>query len=230
MKRITLFLIFLVLCSTELVFSQESNTTRQNNIRGGFYLKAGAVLPVGSYATTQFTPMNNQTQYGVASLSYLPAKIGAAMDMGYLIYIGPAFANNLIRAGMDATFMSFSFNSTSAYDQNKKYEHYYYFGGQKFGPLVTINPVDRLMIDLSYKINANFSYYFGEWHDLSTSQFSKYGKNLFMQEISMSVRYRIMVMSFQYNFGNMNYDNFDNTRTKQTINANTFRILFGVKF
>ena len=32
------------------------------------------------------------------------------MDMGFLIYIGPAFAGKYLRAGIDATFITFWFN------------------------------------------------------------------------------------------------------------------------
>jgi hypothetical protein len=208
---------------------QNVKPERKNYIKGGFYLGFGPVFPVGKYDAGQVVHPENATT-SAPVLNYLPAKIGGAMDLGFLIYLGPSFANKHLRAGIDATFLSIWFNSTKPNDPHNSYEHYYYYGGQKFGPLFTINPVDRLMIDLSYKLNANFAYYFGEWHNLYNADYSKYGMNMFQNEVSLGIRYSIMRFCFQYSFGNMKYDNFDNARPTQTIEANTYRIMVGLKF
>lgn len=223
---ISLSLILFILCSAK---AQDDAMKRDNFIRSGFYLKLGPVFPVGSYALGQTAPVISNLK-STNDLPYQPAKTGAAIDLGYLIYLGPAFANNYLRAGIDVTFLNFWFNSTSPVDESNRWKHYYYNVGQKIGPLFTINPVDRLMIDLSYKLNANLAVYYGEWGDFSASQFSNYGIDFFHQEVSMSLRYRVMVLSFQYNFGTISYDNLKKERADQTINADTFRILFGVKF
>ena len=207
---------------------QPQKEHRKNFIKGGFYLGVGPVFPVGAYSEGQIVV---PTSGSAVKLSYLPARIGAALDLGFLIYFGPAFANNHLRLGLDATFLSFWFNSTKpVLDPNNSYEHYYYYAGQKFGPLLTINPIDRLMIDISYKLNANFAYHFDEWNNLSSSDFSKYGANLFQNEVSLAIRYSIMRFAFEYNFGNMKFDNFDKERPTQTIEANTMRVLIGLKF
>jgi hypothetical protein len=202
-----------------------------NYITSGFYMKFGPVFPTGAFATgTTFTTYTTNPVTPVP-LIYLPAKIGAAMDLGYLIYIGPAFANNRLRAGIDATFLTFSFNSTQPINKDKVANHYYYFGGQKFGPVFTINPVDKLMIDLSYKLNANFCYYYGEWENISDDLLTKYGVTYLQNEVSISLRYRIAAFSFQYNFGNVTYDNVSSTKpTDRAIDVSTYRILIGLKF
>ncbi len=200
-----------------------------NSITSGFYLKLGPVFPVGTFATG--TTFNDKTATPTLKLTYLPAKIGAAMDLGYLIYIGPAFANNHLRLGIDATFLTFSFNSTQPVLTDKVANHYYFFGGQKFGPVFTINPIDKLMIDLSYKLNANFCYYYGEWENYSDDRLTKYGVTYLQNEVSLSLRYRILAFSFQYNFGSVTYDNVSTTKPKdRTIDVSTFRVLFGLKF
>jgi hypothetical protein len=164
-------------------------------------------------------------------LTYLPAKMGAAMDMGYLIYIGPAFANNILRAGIDATFLSLWFNSTRPDSVDQRIEQYYSFAGQKFGPVITINPVDRLMLNISYKLNFNIGYHDerNQWNPLSDSETSEYGVNLVFQEISLGISYRILDFSFQYNFGTMNYNNVSKSNQNQKIQENTFRIMIGLK-
>jgi hypothetical protein len=203
---------------------------RKNYIKGGFYLGLGPVFPMQKYSEGQIVQPTSGAQKS-SGLVYLPAKIGAALDMGFLIYFGPAFANKHLRLGLDATFLSFWFNSTTpVLNPGNSYEHYYYYAGQKFGPLLTINPVDRLLIDISYKLNANFAYHFDEWDSYSSSDFSKYGANLFQNEVSLSIRYAIMRFSIQYNFGNMKYDNFEKSRPTQTVETNTLRILLGLKF
>jgi len=229
MKKNILALTLTLLTVTFTTVAQGDQTSRNNYIRSGFYLKLGPVFPVGPYAQQQTAPVTSNlktTQY----LTYQPAKIGAAIDLGYLIYIGPSFANKHLRAGIDVTFLNAWFNSTSSVGETDRWKHFYYNVGQKIGPVFTINPVDRLMIDLSYKVNANLGIYYGEWDDFTTSDYSNYGVNFFRNEISMSLRYRVMVLSFQYNFGENNYDNLNTDRTKQSIHADTFRLLFGVKF
>lgn len=201
------------------------------SIKSGFYLKFGPVFPTGTFATGTTFSTTTDVPGQVVPLVYLPAKIGAAMDLGYLIYIGPAFANKRLRAGIDATFLTFSFNSTQPLVKEKVSQHYYYFGGQKFGPLLTFNPIDKLMIDVSYKLNANFCYYYGEWGNISDALLTKYGVTFLQNEVSLSVRYRIAVFSAQYNFGNVTYDNMSDTKPQdRAIDVSTFRILIGLKF
>jgi len=229
MKKIILIFLSMMFVGISATKAQDDNAKKSNYIRSGFYLKLGPVFPVGLYAQLQTAPVTSTlktTQY----LTYQPAKIGAAIDLGYLIYIGPSFANNHLRAGIDVTFLNGWFNSTSSVGESDRWKHFYYNIGQKIGPVFTINPVDRLMIDISYKVNANLGIYYGEWDDFDASQYSNYGIDFFRNEISMSLRYRVMVLSFQYNFGQISYNNLNTDRTKQSINADTFRLLFGVKF
>jgi hypothetical protein len=228
MKKSLLVFVFSLLIFPSLSYAQ---VERPDIIKGGFYLKLGVVFPMGKYAQSQHLDITNPIiiphDY---KLDYLPAKIGGAMDMGYLIYLGPSFANKFLRAGIDATFLSFWYDPSSPIDNKNKYEHYYYFVGQKFGPMITVNPIDRLMIDVSYKLNFNFGYHYDEWESLADAQYSKFGKELLYQELGLSLRYRIMMFSFLYNFGKMTYDNLDDKRPDQKIQTNTFRIMFGLKF
>ncbi len=239
MKRAIILAVCLCVVISNMLNAQDSTNAykaptpaRKNYINSGFYFQIGPVFPNGEYATLKSVPTTSGTYSKPGKgLQYLPAKMGAAMDMGFIIYLGPSFAGNHLRAGIDATFLSLWFNSTKPIQDTKNsYEHYYYYAGQKFGPVFTINPIDRLMIDLSYKLNANFAYHFDEWHDILNADYSKYGANLLQSEVSLAIRYSIMKFSVQYSFGNMTYDNFDNTRPTQTIQANNVRIMIGLKF
>jgi hypothetical protein len=227
MKKVLLLMIVII---SPLLLSAQGSNAGPNRIHGGFYLKLGPVIPVGKYSTGQTIQFVNAPGQ---NLSYLPAKLGAAMDMGYLIYFGPSFANNLLRAGLDATFLSAWFNSTQPPNKDNLIQKYYTYIGQKFGPVITVNPVDRLMLDLSYKLNANFAYHeeLDGWDPpLTDSQTSEYGFYLLSNEVSLAVRYSIMVFSFQYNFGDMNYNNVNKDNADQKISTNTIRIMLGVKF
>ena len=227
MKKVILLILSII--TSSFLTAQEDSTGRPDYIHGGTYLKIGAVIPVGDYANGQTIPFDYPP---VDQLSYLPARSGAALDLGFIIYIGPSFANKYLRAGIDATFFSFWFNSTRPPDRTYLYEKYYSFIGQKFGPILTVNPVDRLMIDFSYKLNANFAYHdeLDGWAPLADVTTSEYGYSLTGNEVSMNIRYRVMLFSFQYNFGTMNYNNADKENYDQEIKINTFRILLGFKF
>jgi hypothetical protein len=198
-------------------YSANERNSRPDYINSGFYLKMGPVIPVGPFTEGQtlFFPPFEFTNYP-------PAKIGGEMEMGFLIYLGPSVANNFLRFGIDACFLNPWFNSSNPVDlpeDKDEIEMWYYALGQKFGPLITVNPVDRLMIDLSYKLNANLG-----WHN------SVLGYGLTNQEVMMNVRYRVILFSFQYNFGRMNFNGLDNTQPDHYIDNSTIRVLFGFKF
>jgi hypothetical protein len=234
LRHIVIIAAGLALLMPSAGFSQDDEavgtSSRKNRINSGFYFSIGPVFPMGTYAYDQVVyPTSGPRSVPGTGLNYLAARIGGAFDMGFLIYFGPAFANNHLRAGLDATFLSLWFNSTKPKDPNKPTDHYYWYGGQKFGPVFTINPVDRLNIDIAYKINANFAYHYDEWSAYPESNFSKYGMNIFRSEVSVSVRYSVMLFSAQYSFGKMKYDNFDKDRPTQTIQTDVFKIMIGIK-
>ncbi len=218
MKKNIIFTLALIALITSNSWAQEQSFSRTNKIRSGFYLRLGPVIPIGLYASGQTVPSSSG---GLPTPTYfLPAKTGAAMDVGYLIYIGPAFANKFLRAGIDATFLSFSFNTTKPNVTENEYKYWYYYGGQKFGPLITINPIDKLMIDLSYKLNAYVVY----------TDSKGWGHNFTQNEVSMNIRYSIMMVSFQYNFGKANFTAFDSSNPNRYMENNTIRFLIGLKF
>jgi len=228
MKRAAIIYVLFALLIPLTGNAQDEPTYNKNRINSGFYFSLGPVFPIGNYALGQHVYPTSGNQ-SVTGLNYLPAKIGGAFDMGFLIYFGPAFANNHLRAGLDATFLSLWFNSTNPVDPNKPTDHYYWYGGQKFGPVFTINPVDWLMIDIFYKINANFAYHYDEWDGIGESNFSKYGMNFLQNEIGMNIRYSVMLFSAQYSFGEMKYDNFNKSKPSQTIETSVFKIMIGIK-
>jgi len=215
MKKIAWASLALIgLFTFSLTAQAQSGTSK---IKSGFYLRMGPVFSLDNYAKGQtiYTKINNRTDTSI----FLPAKIGGALDLGYLIYIGPAFVKKMIRAGIDATFLSVSFNTTDPKAADNKYKYWYYYVGEKFGPVITVNPIDRLMVDLSYKLNAYIVY----------SNTNGWGRNLFQNEISMNIRYSLMMFSLQYNFGKANFNAFDKSNPDRYVENNTLRILIGLK-
>jgi len=207
---------------------------RPNYIKSGFYLKLGPCIPVGNYAKVQIVPFDAIGTGGevVKSISYLPAELGASLEVGYLVYLGPSFANNYMRAGIDFAFMNLWFNSTSPPTQKNLIEKYYTFVGQKIGPLFTINPVDRFMIDLSYKLNATLGYHdeLDGYAPLLDSQTSEYGVAFLFHEVSIGFRYTLATLSLQYNWGRMNYNNSQSENPSQEIKVKTVRVMLGLQF
>jgi len=209
-------------------------TAQSGNIHGGFYFKLGPSIPIGNYKTTQ--QLVDQYSSPKEILTYKPAKTGAALDLGYLIYFGPAFAGKHIRAGIDISFISLTFNPVS-HDSTmtgNKFQYWYLYGGQKIGPLITINPVDKLELDLSYKLNAFIAFNTPASLSLEANPkndyHNKWGDNLFQNEVSLSIRYSVVVVSVQYNFGKVMFNDLDSSHKNENLENNTVRIMFGLKF
>ncbi|MBC8458247.1 MAG: hypothetical protein ISS17_00145 [Bacteroidales bacterium] len=231
MNRHIFFFTVLLLLSSGIGLSQTTGETqgssssgsfsKPNLIRSGSYLKLGPVIPMGLFATDQI--IIDRPPHDYDTTNFFTAKIGGNLGLGYLIYIGPGVADNYLRFGIDACFLDGWFVTSNptlpATTTKKETDFWYYFVGQKFGPLITVNPVDRLMIDLSYKLNFNLS-----WHN------SDFGYNIIGQEVMMNIRYRIILVAFQYNFGTMNYNDFDKSRPVHDIDISSFRVLLGFKF
>ena len=219
MKKFFVLSLILLACPV-LLFSQKEVPFRHGKISSGFYLKIGAAIPVSNFSMGQFVPDMTPGPKD-DSFTFLAPRTGPVLDLGFLIYTGPAFANRMLRAGIDATFMSSSFNPTNPdLDPDEdQIEYWYFFMGQKFGPVITMNPIDRLMLDFSYKVCTNFSYY-DDW----------LGLGLWNQEVSFTVRYSIMAAGVQYHFGKINYNEFDKNNPDKIADISTVRVLFGLKF
>lgn len=108
-----------------------------------------------------------------------------------------------------------------------KSQYWFCYLGQKFGPVLSICPVDRLVIDLSYKLNAYAAFVH---HPIGTDYKNEFGKNLTQNEISMNIRYSLILFSFEYNFGKTSYDNFSSDNPMHTVDNTTYRIMIGFKF
>jgi hypothetical protein len=214
MRKLIPFLCILLFAGSGLM--GQATSGKPNFITGGFYFKIGPAFPVGAFNTTQYTVDED----GVLK-TFDRAKAGMFGDFGYLIYLGPSFANKFLRAGIDATFFSGGFmGSYHVLQQGESKTNFkYFFLGEKFGPLITVNPVDRLMIDLSWKLCLSIS----EFNEL-------YGLNMLQQEISMGIRYRIMAFSVNYQMGDLNFNKFDNAAKDQIIEQNMVKIMIGLKF
>jgi hypothetical protein len=215
MKKLIPLLLILLIAIPELQ-GQTGSSGKPNFITGGFYMKVGPGFPVGTFNTTQYT-----LDEDLVLKTFDRAKTGFFGDFGYLIYLGPAFANKFLRAGIDATFFSGGFMGSyhDVQPDESKTNYRYFFVGQRFGPLVTVNPVDRLMVDLSWKLCLSIS----EFNEL-------YGLNMLQQEISMGIRYRIMAFSVHYQVGDLNFNKFDKAAKDQIIQQNMVRIMIGLKF
>jgi|WetSurMetagenome_2_1015567.scaffolds.fasta_scaffold39064_4 hypothetical protein len=212
-------LIFLFLIASLSLSAQESSSSHTGRIKGGFCFEIGPVFPTGLFKSGQVSVDNSE--FPPYKHTFYPAKTGFGMDMGYLIYLGPAFAGKYLRAGIDATFFTFWFNKAeNPLGYSKAYEYWYFFGGQKFGPLITVNPVDRLMFDFSYKIGFYGGYYMDDW-----------GLGFWQSEVGMNVRYSLMMVGLRYGWGNINYNNYSSSSNPDRIaEVSTFRVLIGVKF
>lgn len=217
-KLLPLLLILLIAGFTAQ--GQEGSGKNPNKINGGFYIKLGPSIPVGPFNATQYAVNTNATPDDTLKVFDQP-KTGIIGDLGYLIYIGPAFANNRLRAAVDLTFLTGGYHPSKHVlkANEEKVDYLYFFAGQKIGPMITVNPIDRLMIDLSWKLCFNVSEYDGD-----------YGLTMTQQEIMLGLRYRIVAFSLNYQFGEMNFNDLDNDNQDQIIDQNMLKIMVGLKF
>jgi hypothetical protein len=217
-----LALLCLAMFAGFLVSAQNSEQTQiPNNIRSGFYIKGGGSFPMGEFTNNHSFYYKYQGK--TDTITFNQAKFGPVFELGYLIYIGPAFANNHLRAGIDATFLTASFNPTdhavpANSSSSKKLEYWYYFVGQKFGPVITINPVDHLMIDLSYKLNATAAWFHSMWGSAYT-----------LNELSLGIRYKVILFGVQYNWGKIKYIYNQDDNPSFDIDYSTLRLVVGIK-
>ena len=215
-------LLLVLMSDTGLLYSQEQDhsASHPNSIKSGFYMKFGPSFPMGNFKGTQYV-IDYSTMPDDTVKTFDQPKVGFFGDLGYLIYLGPAFAKNYLRAGIDATFLSGGFNPShhEMQDGENKINYYYFFGGQKFGPVITVNPVDRLMIDLSWKLGFYAAGYNDDW-----------GYTMAMQEIMMGIRYRILAFSINYQLGKIDYNDFNKDNDERWADLYSLKIMIGLKF
>lgn len=217
MKKLFIFLVACIMLYP--VFSYSQGGLAHADIRSGFYIKAGPSFPLGTFKSGNIFAGNGTP--GQESV-FMASKTGPAMDLGFMIFIGPSFAKHFLRVGLDLTFLTINYQAAAVPDSlsgKDKWNMHYYFAGNKIGPMITINPIDRLMIDLSYKLNGYIAHcYDNEW-----------GKSYTQNEVELSVRYRFLILSCQYNWGKTKFNIFDKDKPVYDLPTNTFRILFGFK-
>jgi len=187
MRKILLTALLMMLCI--------SLSWSQNKIRSGFYLRVGSVFPTGDYAKDNYI------------------KTGGTFEMGSHFYTGPAFFNNRWRIGIDVTYLNFWLNPT----EEDNTEYWFWYLGQKAGPIITYNPVNNIRLDFGFRLSPI----------VGLTGEDTYGRHV-NEEFIFNFRYRLLMLSFQYDPGKINYTNFNNE--KNMMDNSTFRILIGLKF
>ena len=211
----------LVILAFVIIDAQGQSTPgiRSGNFNSGFYMKLGPSFPMKDFKETRYVTADNNPFDTLKTFE--SGKTGLFVDFGYLIYIGPSFANHILRAGIDADFLSVGYHpSHHVYTgDEKKIDYYYFFAGQKFGPMITVNPIDNLMIDLSYKIGYTGSGFDDDW-----------GIDLSSQELSLGIRYRLIAFSINYDMQNINYNDFDDENPDLIHDQRMLKLMVGFKF
>jgi len=201
----------------------------ENYLKPGFYLRISGVMPVGEFKTyKQFDDQDVESPFFFRYFD--KARLGPSLDMGFLIYLGPPFAQNKLRAGIDATFLSVWYNPSKSLDggyvNDSTYipgdrtgaKYWYASAGQRFGALFSYNPVDRLIIDLHFQIGTHLSRYEDYW-----------GYYLPDVIVGINMRYRVMMFTLEYYRGKTNFNGFDKENPDYFIRTDSFRFGFGVK-
>jgi hypothetical protein len=209
-RKLTSVIIFLMISLT--AFTQSS----ENNIKTGFYIRFGPLIPIGEYSDGQYSsdPIYYGYPYYYDYRIYPYAKVGISSELGSHFYIGPSMAKGKLRVGIDVTFMNFMFNRTNSDDL----ANWYWFISQKVGPILTISPVKDFYLDIGFKLTPIVGYngFYEDW-----------GRHI-NEEVIFNIRFHQATLSFQIDPGSIRYDNF--TDSGDLISISTFRILLGMTF
>lgn len=212
------FVLALSLCLTVLTFAQESaisvNPETQNAkpkksiLRSGFSIKLGVYNPSSDFAK----PEINTSSY--KDLVYA----GPNFQLGSQFYIGPSIAQNKLRFGLDVSWLDLSWalgknDEIQNYDQTSQF---FEFSGFGLGPLVSYNPVDKLVIDTYVKaVPSFFLIYNGvDYTDPQASSITlshpydnSYSENALASGLGVkgllgfAVRYKFIQTGFEYQWG-----------------------------
>jgi len=203
-------MIGLLACFFDSAAIAQDDKKEPMDISNGFYMRWGPVFPLGNYSLGQ--PYETGDEYGFYEGYFNAAKIGISCEIGSHIYTGPSFANKYLRVGIDITYLNLWFNPNDASDAT----NWYWFAGQKAGPILTLSIPGGVMFDFGFKLSPIVGLTNDTW-----------GRHL-NQEIIMNFKFHMLQLSMQYCLGKINYTDF-NEHTN-IVDIPTFRLLLGMKF
>ena len=188
---------------------EQKESKKPMEINTGFYMRLGPVFPLGNYNLGQRYYDQDVHRW----IKSDEAKIGATAELGSHFYTGPSFANHYLRVGIDVTYANLWFTPTD--EKNVKYWYWYF--GQKVGPIITVSIPGGVMFDFGFKLSPVVGYTDNVW-----------GRHV-NEEIIMNIKFHLLLCSFQYCLGKMNYTNFTGKGDNDFREIQTFRILLGMK-
>jgi hypothetical protein len=199
-------------------------------INNGFYLRMGLSMPLGSYATDQHVHYTgNNENY----IWFPKAKLGYQFELGCHIYTGKAFNLGRLRMGIDATFFNYSLQPHKRYgryiDDQHFYEddvvlvgsEFYLTFRQKYGPILSYSLEKDIFFDFGYRMVPSVAFAAG-------SDFLNIWGRRINQEILINFRWKLMMVSFQFDIGKINFNDFEDDGF--LVSNSTFNLLLGVKF
>lgn len=194
MKPINAFFAACILCCTAFAsFSQQASVVGQHYYTGAdygrFYLRAGVNLLSKEFVDH----LNTKTIYGSFNVPN-----GWNFEMGRYYFLHEEPVAELLKVGLDATFLSFGYNPFRWEDSQSSvsYENAdYTTAGLKLGPVVSVNPVGDLYVDAFWKLAPTILTSFSDLTEMDGVSFS------WKNEIGINLRYHRFTVTAGYESG-----------------------------
>ncbi len=190
MKKITCFLIALSISA--LSFAQEDG-----DLENQFYFRFGLSLPTNSYFGVEDNTAWDEVD-----------RIGGVFELGSIFMLNSLKLADGLRLGINVDYAEFLYHQFSFSGDSK-------IGvltvSSKIGPSISWSPVDHLVFDAFVKAKfpwvGGMALVYGGSGDSDTSYFGTLGVGI---ATGFNVRYRFLMLGFEYNADKLKFENVDN--------------------
>lgn len=191
MKSIKSILIAMCLVSFITSYAQEQTVKYRK-----FYIRPGLAMPQDNFKST----FNNAipAESNLSKSGGLGAKSGFVLDLGSYIYVHKQPITDKIKAGLDFTFLSFTYNKANfgKDDNNELITPTFFTISSKLGPLCTYNFADAAMVDVYFKIAPTYLFVSGVDYAIGNDK----NLQLLPEDIGFGVKWNTG-MTFHYGIG-----------------------------
>jgi hypothetical protein len=209
-----------------------------------FYIKFGIAQPKGAFGGEIRGDADPTIPY--QGLDNMGVKNGAAFEMGTIFYLNLPIPE-MLKAGIDFTFLDFAINPVDWTTAGGDFEYVemdpMLFAGAKIGPVFSVNPVDKLIFDVYYKlapamVRAPYFSYYNNGDDFTIEMPSKF---IFNKAFGINMRFHALTLGWESYWGKLQetgtytYYNYNTGLDgSETFNSNigikTQRLSLGLNF
>lgn len=210
--------------------SKEKSSSEKEIFKNSTYITFSRTSATGTFAEE----MNNISDFekGNGGMSK-----GIGLSFGSIFYLNSIDFHEQIKVGIDVTYISWAFVIAS---QNAEYEGLFsddtHFFSVKVGPIISYNPVDRLLLDARITLQPTSIFYSRMIED----GYDEYGASdyNFLEAIGfrtriglgLNVRYRPFTLGFELSSGKVGLKDIYSSEEVTTMSTGRFDFVLGFSF